>query len=210
MPEGTWSTREDCLQELRTKVAVPRDKRIVGNIAALVPHKDHGTLVRAAKFVAAKRGDIAFVIIGEGELHADLLRLRAELGLESSVFFAGFIPEAQCLLPAFDVFAMSSCMEGLGTIVLDANQAGVPVVATAGGGLPETVNDNQTGLLVPVGDAEALANGILRLLSDDSLAARLARAAQARTRREFSPSDMARKYIEVYQEVLARPTRSNP
>jgi glycosyltransferase involved in cell wall biosynthesis len=204
VPDVTWRSREDCLKELRTVVPVPAGKRVIGNIAALVPHKDHATLLRAARAAVDQRDDLAFVIIGEGPLRDDLLRLRAQLGLEAHVFLAGFIPQAQQLLPAFDVFAMSSCMEGLGTIVLDANLAGIPVVATAGGGLPETVNDHQTGLLVPVGDAPALASAILKLLSDEPLAARLAAAARQRTRTEFAPAVMARKYVDVYQSLLAK------
>src|SRR5207302_1216267 len=129
-------------------------------------------------------------------------QLRAELKLESVVHFTGFVPQAQRLLPAFDVFAMSSCMEGLGTIVLDAGMAGVPVAATAGGGLPEVVIDEQTGLLVPVGDAGALANAILRLLDERPLALRLANRAQARVRTEFSVEHMAQKYIDLYREVV--------
>ena len=95
-------------------------------------------------------------------------------------------------------------MEGLGSIVLDASLAGVPVAATAGGGLPEIVNDGQTGLLAPVGDFNGLAEAILRLLSDSALANQLVSAAQRRTRTEFSPSRMAQKYVKIYHETLGR------
>ena len=132
-----------------------------------------------------------------------MLHLRSELGLTNSVHFTGFIPQAQRLLPGFDVFAMSSCMEGLGTIVLDAAQAGVPVAATAGGGLPEAVLHEQTGLIAPVGDAAALASALLRLLDDRALAERLARAARERAQTEFSVANMAQRYVEIYQGLLA-------
>ena len=202
-PAETFSPKETCLAQLRTLLTLPPGKRIVGNIAALVPHKDHATLLRAAQRVLAQRRDVVFVVIGEGELLENLLRLRAELGLEESFHFAGFVPQAQRLLPAFDVFAMSSCMEGLGSIVLDAALAGVPVVATAGGGLPEIVGDNVTGRLVTVGDDAALAGAIVQLLDEPSTGARLAAAAQARVRAEFSVAAMAAKYEAVYAEVLA-------
>ena len=208
VPDEALPPKEVCLQQLLAKAAIPTGKHIVGNIAALVPHKDHATLLRAAQAVAAQRNDVIFVIIGEGELRADLLRLRAGLRLEKTVYLPGFIPQAQQLLPAFDVFAMSSCMEGLGSIVLEAGMAGIPVVATAGGGLPEIVEDNRTGLLVPVRDAPALANGILRLLSDPLLAARLAESARSRVCTEFSVAHMTRKYIAVYHEVLGRGDQS--
>jgi glycosyltransferase involved in cell wall biosynthesis len=204
VPDEGFLPGEESREELRRKTGLPLDSKIVGNIAALAPHKDQATLLRAAAIVARERNDVTFLVIGEGELRDDLLQLRAGLKLEPVLCFTGFIPQAQRLLKAFDLFAMSSAMEGLGTSVLDANVAGVPVVATAAGGLPEIVNDNETGLLVPVGDSEALARGILRLLDDRALAMRLASSAQERTLREFSPSRMAEKYVEVYQEILKK------
>jgi L-malate glycosyltransferase len=208
VPGDAYLPREASLQQLRERTGVPPGQRIVGNIAALVGHKDHATLLRAAKVVSSSRHDVAFIIVGEGELRRYLRQLRSDLGLTDIVHFTGFIPQAQRLLPGFDVFAMSSSMEGLGTIVLDAGLAGVPVAATAGGGLPEAVLHNQTGLLVPVGDAAALADAIMRLLNDASLAARLADAARARIRSDFSVPFMARSYTEIYQEVLAGADRS--
>lgn len=200
-PEENYPAKESCRAQLTARLKLPPGKRIVGNIAALVPHKDHATLLRAAQRVLAQRNDVVFVVIGEGELRESLLQLRAELGLEKDFYFAGFIPQAQRLLPAFDVFAMSSCMEGLGSIVLDAALAGVPVAATAGGGLPEIVSDNVTGRLVPVGDDAALAGAILQLLDEPATGARLVAAAQARVRAEFSVAAMAAKYEAVYAEV---------
>jgi glycosyltransferase involved in cell wall biosynthesis len=120
------------------------------------------------------------------------------------VRFTGFIPQAQRLLPGFDFFAMSTRMEGFGTIVLDAALAGVPVAATAAGGLPEAVLDGQTGLLAPVGDAPALAAALLRLLEEPALAQRLAQAARRRAEQEFSVTNMARRYVDIYQSLLAR------
>ncbi|MEI6467415.1 MAG: glycosyltransferase [Verrucomicrobiota bacterium] len=202
-PAEEYPPKESCRAQLAARLKLPPGKRIVGNIAALVPPKDHATLLRAAQRVLARRRDVVFVVIGDGELREDLLRLRAELGLENGFHFAGFLPQAQRLLPAFDVFAMSSCMEGLGSIVLDAALAGVPVAATAGGGLPEIVSDNVTGRLVPVGDDAALAGAINQLLDEPATGARLVAASAARVRAEFSVAAMTAKYEAVYGEVLA-------
>jgi glycosyltransferase involved in cell wall biosynthesis len=179
--------------------------RIVGNIAALVGHKDHATLLRAARRVIAEQPDTVFVIIGEGALRGELLHLRRELGLEHSVHFAGYLPQAEQFLPAFDVFAMSSSSEGLGSIVLDAFAARVPVATTAGGGLAELVREGETGLLAPVGDDAALAAAIARLLTDKALAARVTRTARERVLSEFSVAGMANRYVELYREALAMP-----
>ena len=204
VPDGALQSRETCAREIRERTGIAAGQQIVGNIAALVGHKDHATLLRAAKIVTARREDVALVIVGDGDLKENLLRLRDELGLAGRVHFTGFIPQAQRWLPGFDVFAMSSCMEGLGTIVLDAAQAGVPVAATAGGGLPEIVLHEQTGLLAPVGDASQLAAAIIRLLSEPSLATRLLQAAQSRVRTDFSVAYMAQSYLDLYHEIAGK------
>jgi glycosyltransferase involved in cell wall biosynthesis len=190
--------------ELRAKLDLPTDKKIVGNIAALVGHKAQATLLRAARQLCDRRSDVLFVVMGDGELKEDLLRLRAQLGLESQVRFLGHLPEAQQYLPAFDVFAMSSCMEGLGSIVLDAFNAGVPVAATAGGGLPELVRHEETGLLVPVGDARALADAINRLLDDLALGQGLCDRAKLKVTSDFSVTRMAERYQATYEDILRR------
>jgi len=123
----------DQMRALRVELQVPVGMKVVGNIAALVGHKDHATLLRAARAVTRQRTDVMFLIIGDGDLRDDLQRQQHELGLDDSVRFLGFLPEAERLLPAFDIFVMSSHMEGLGSIVLDAFAADVPVAATAAG-----------------------------------------------------------------------------
>ncbi len=208
VPDEGYLPRNVCLKHLREQTGLAADKKIIGNIAALVPDKDQATLLRAAKIVTSRRRDVAFIIAGEGRLKETLLELRNELGLANTVYFTGFIPQAQKFLSGFDVFAISSSNEGFCTIILDAALAGVPVAATAGGGIPENVLHEQTGLLVPVGDAPALANAVLRLLADPLLAARLAESARSRVRAEFSVAHMTRKYVAVYQEVLGRAGQS--
>jgi L-malate glycosyltransferase len=201
VPSGQRAQRA---AEFRERLGIAPQTKLVGNIGALVGHKDHATLLRAAKDVLSRRKDVAFVIVGDGELKDHLHRLRQELGLTASVHFAGFIPQAEELLGSFDVFAMSSCMEGLGSIVMDAFAARVPVAATAGGGLPELVRDNETGLLAPVADDAGLARHITRLLDDAALRERLCANARSWVASECSVNTMAARYTEVYREVLAR------
>jgi len=95
-------------------------------------------------------------------------------------------------------------MEGLGSIVLDAFAAGVPVAATAGGGLPELVRDGETGLLVPVGDHAGLAEAMLRLLEEAELAERLRTAARDWVQRERSVEAMVQAYLQLYARLLSR------
>lgn len=191
-------------EAVRARLGISSQTKLIGNIAALVGHKDHATLLRTAKVLAERRPDVRFVILGDGELKANLLSLRRELGLEDKVLMPGFVPQAEECLPAFDVFAMSSCMEGLGSIVLDAFAAGVPVVATAGGGLPELVRPGENGLLAPVGDAPALADAINCLLDNPALAKELSSKARQRVRSEYSVTRMVEQYQAVYERILGR------
>lgn len=187
---------------LRTRLAVPSDRRIVGCIGALTAEKDHATLLRAARELRSKASPVHFVVIGDGPLKGDLLRLRHELGLDETVQFTGFIPEAQALLGAFDAFVLCSRSEGLGSIILDAFAAGVPVIATSVGGISELVADGVTGLLVPAGDSLMLAASIERLLSDHALRDRIIAAARAMVQQEFTVQRMAERYVGIYEEAL--------
>lgn len=208
MPDPEWLTPQH-REAVRARLGIPPGVKLVGNIAALVGHKDQATLLRAAKVVTERRRDIRFVILGEGELEEPLHQMRRELRLEERVLMPGFVPQAEQCLPAFDVFAMSSCMEGLGSIVLDAFAAGVPVAATAGGGLPELVRNVDTGLLAAVGDATGLAEAILRLVDDTSLSTRLSSTARAWVQTECSVDRMAGSYLDLYRQILpAHPRHS--
>lgn len=189
-------------KELRQHLKIMPDQKVVGTIGALVGHKDHDTLLRAAKRLAEKRTDVRWVVIGDGDRREELLAARHKLGLDDIVHFAGFVPQAEECLPAFDVFALSSNMEGLPNVVLEAFVAGIPVAATAASGTPELVRDDQTGLLVPVGDDAALAKAIGRLLDDSALCRQLAAAARSVVESEFTVQRMAKEYRAVYEQVL--------
>jgi len=191
-------------QDLRRRLGIDPAQTVIGTIGALVDHKAHEVLLRAAQRVARGRSDVRFVIVGEGKREPELARLRGELGLERVVEFAGYVPQAAECLPAFQVFALSSNMEGLPNVILEAFGAGVPVAATAASGTPQLVRDGQTGLLVPVGDDAALAKAILRLIDDPALAQRVAAAARRYVETEFTLDRMAERYRAVYEEVLGR------
>lgn len=194
-------TRPD-RRALRQRLQLPDDLPIVGCIGALTEEKDHATLLRAARQLKHSSHRARVVIIGDGPLKPDLHRLRDELGLADVVHFAGFIPEAQTLIGAFDAFVLCSRAEGLGSIVLDAFGAGVPVVATAVGGIPELVDHGATGLLVPAGEPARLAAALGQLLDDTALRERLAATARQRVEREFTVARMAECYRAVYEQAL--------
>ncbi len=150
---------------LHADLWLPHHAPIVGNVAALVPHKGQRHLIEAAAIVVKTIPDARFVIAGEGELRPALERQIKEHHLEKHVFLLGFRPDVLSVHKAFDVFVMSSVTEGLGTSLLDAMACRNPIVATTTGGIPEVVADGKTGLLVPPRDHEAMANAIMTLLA---------------------------------------------
>lgn len=198
---------------VRTSVGADARTLLVGNVAALAPHKAQNDLLRAAARVLAKRDDVRFFIVGEGALRAELEALARELGISERVVFTGFRTDALDLLRAFDVFAMSSYLEGLGTSIMDAQALGVPVVATRTGGIPELIEDGVTGLLVPPRNPEALADAILRFLGDATLRRACAEAARLQSSR-YDYHTTVYKTLDVYRELCenlgsrAEPRRS--
>ena len=187
--------------DLHAELWLPHHAPVVGNVAALVPHKGQRHLIDAAAIVVKKVPDARFVIVGEGELRAALEREIKDRHLEKHVFLAGFRPDVLSVHKAFDIFVMSSVTEGLGTSLFDAMACAKPVVATTAGGMPEVVVDGRTGLLVPPRDHQAMAAAIVRLLGDARLRASMGAAGQARVQERFSADRMVRDTLQVYQRV---------
>jgi L-malate glycosyltransferase len=186
---------------LHEELWLPHDAPIVGNVAALVPHKGQRHLVEAAALVVRQVPDARFVIAGAGELKESLERQIKEHHLEKHVLLAGFRPDVLSLHKAFDLFVMSSVTEGLGTSLLDAMAAGKSIVATKTGGIPEVVVDGETGILVPPRDHQAMADAIVRLLTDAALRQRMGEAGLRRVRQQFSAERMVQNTLRVYQRV---------
>jgi glycosyltransferase involved in cell wall biosynthesis len=186
-----------------TADAAPLDlqRPIVGEIARLAEVKGQRTLLRACAGL-----DVSVVLVGadleQGGAYRALLEREAdELGIRNRVLFTGYRADAASLLRSFDVFALPSTTEGLPLVLLEAMAAGVPVVATPVGGVPELVADGETGLLVPPGDADALEAAIRRLLDEPETARRLAANALAQVEERFSERVMGERVLAVYEDL---------
>jgi glycosyltransferase involved in cell wall biosynthesis len=182
---------------------LPAHAPVVGNVAALVPHKGQRHLIDAAALVIRAIPDARFVILGEGELRPALERQIRHLGLEKHVLLAGFRPDVLSLLKTIDVFAMSSLTEGLGTSLLDAMACGRPIVATRTGGIPEVVT-HETAILVPPRDHDAMATAIVELLRDEGRRHAMGEAGRRHVRAHFSAARMVRDTVRVYDTVRGR------
>ena len=187
--------------DLHQDLWLPHGAPIVGNVAALVPHKGQRYLVEAAVKLLPDQPDARIVIAGEGELGPSLEQQIKQHHLEKHVLLAGFRPDVLSLHKAFDIFVMSSVTEGLGTSLLDAMACGKPVVATNVGGIPEVVADGETGILVPPRDPAALAEALRKLLADPALRQRMGAAGLVRVRTTFSAVHMVRNTLRAYQHV---------
>ena len=188
---------------VREEYWFPAHSLVVGNIAALVPHKGQKYLIDAAAMVVAAMAHARFVILGEGELRGALEHQIKQLHLGQHVVLAGFRTDILAQLKALDLFVMSSVTEGLGTSLLDAMAAARPIVATRAGGIPEVMAEGETGLLVPPRDGRSLADAILALLRDDDRRRGMGQAGLARARALFSADRMVEETLRVYHSLGA-------
>lgn len=188
---------------IRERLGLPAGTVIVANVAALVPHKDHATLLRAAAALAGRFPDVHWVVAGAGPERERLERLRAGLGLERRVHLLGQVEEPARLIADADCFVMSSKEEGLGTAVLDAMALGIPVASTSAGGLPEMLKGG-AGVLAPPHDPEALADAVARLLLAPDFARETARLATVAVER-FTARRMAEAVRSVYRSCVSFP-----
>ncbi len=185
---------------VRAEWGIRSDETLVGNIAHLADHKGQRYLVEAIPRVLERHPGVRFVIVGEGELAAELKARAARLNLGDRLLFPGFRRDVEAVMDALDLFVLPSHLEGLGTIVLDAMMAGKPVVATRTGGVPDVVEDGVTGLLVPPRDSVALCDALCRVLEDSAEAGRRAEAARRMAVTRFSVDAMVEGNLAVYQE----------
>lgn len=186
----------------RAELGVPDTAALVGNVGALVGHKDHATLINAMPYVLKEVPNAHLVIAGDGPLRPQLDDLIARLAINAHATLLGRRDDVPRLLHALDLFVMSSKEEGLGTSVLDAMACGVPVVATAAGGIPEMVKDGATGILSPVGDSARLAEGIVRVLQNTVSRDTLVENARRMVYDRFTVDRMVEGNLRVYEEVL--------
>lgn len=202
---GRFEAAPDRPEELRRELGIPEDAPVVGAIGAMCFAKGFGHLIDAIPLVAEQVPGAHFILVGDGELRGELERKAKALGLgPEALTFAGWRDNIAELLALFDVFASSSVEEGLGTSVMQALAMGRAAVVTDAGGLPEIVEDGENGLVVPAGNAAALADGIVRLLSDGGLRARMGAAGRRTVEERFAPARMVDATIAVYREVLGR------
>ncbi|MBI2060052.1 MAG: glycosyltransferase family 4 protein [Nitrospirae bacterium] len=192
---------------VRSALKLERSAPLVGYFGNLIPRKGPQILVESAPHVLRRQRDAQFVLVGDepvggsGRFRQRLADRVRQLGVESAVHFTGAVPDIRPYLSEVNVAAIPSLQEPFGRVVIEAMAMGVPVVATAVGGIPEIIHDGEDGVLVPPGAPLEFAEGILKLLDDPALAGRIARAASDHVRKNFAAPVMARRIESVLDPV---------
>ena len=193
---GSEHTRREKRRELGLA-----DGPVLGIIARLSDVKGHDVLVRSFQRVIARFPEAQLLIAGQGKEENALKRLVRTLNLEEHVRFYPLVEQASGLLALFDVFVMPSRQEGLGLAIMEAQACGVPVVASRVGGIPDLIADRRTGILVPPGEPELLAEAIVTVLSDGKLARTIGANAREFIVQNFSAEKMAEETLKAYEKL---------
>jgi glycosyltransferase involved in cell wall biosynthesis len=186
---------------MRVELGVPPGIPLAGIIARLTEQKAHPVLFAAMAQTPAL-APLHLIVVGDGELRDDLRARATSLGIAERVHFLGARRDLGSLLAAVDVFVMPSLWEGLPLSMVLAMGAGLPVVATRVAGIPEVVQDDVTGLLVPPGDATALGAALARLVADRSVGQRLGAAAREFVRPRFGVDGYVSAVTALYDRLL--------
>lgn len=193
----------DTRERLRKEFGFEAHHLVVGMTGRLRPEKGHDILLEAVPDVVREVPDARFLLIGSGSLGGELRERLDRSGFASHVHMAGFRTDVPDCLAALDAYVQPSRSEGLGTSILEASAAGLPIVASRTGGIPDVIIDGETGLLADPESPPALARALIRLLKDPSLRQTLAAAARRRVQTVFSIGPLVENTEKAYHSVLA-------
>lgn len=200
-----WEVSGDKRRRAREAFGLDKGDVAVAMAARLVPDKGHHVLLDAFAKVASSAEQLRLLIAGDGPLEGEI-RTRAARLPGDRIRVLGFIHDVHALFAASDIVVfptMPALGEGFGLVALEAGASGLPVVATDVGALPEVVTHLQTGIVIPPGDPDALAEALTALLRDQPLRRRLGQAAAERAKARFGLDAMVASTLAVYEEVLA-------
>ena len=187
-------------REARALLGIPDTVKVIGTTGRLAAQKAPLDMARAIASIGGT--DVVMVWVGDGDMRSDTERLVARLGIADRFRLLGNREDVPRLLPAFDVFAMSSLFEGLPCSIVEAMMCGIPVVATAVNSVPELVIAGRTGLTARPGDPGSLSVALTYMLAHPEQAARMASAAAAHVREQFRPETVRQDLVEVYDGAL--------
>lgn len=190
-------------EEARAELAIPPDAPVLATVAVQREPKGIQHMLAALPAVAAAFPTVRYLLVGDGPHRPALEQQARELGLADRVVFAGAREDVPRLLAAADIFVLPSLTEALPTVVAEAMAAGLPIVATTVGGIPEMVRHGEAALLVPPSDPEALAAAVLRLLANPRQASAMGRSGRRLVAERFDIRTQARALADDYRALAA-------
>jgi glycosyltransferase involved in cell wall biosynthesis len=190
--------------DVRQELGIDAGVYVILQAARLQPIKDHATAIRAMARVVTTDGAVRLLLAGAGPQASEIDSLIKGLGLVNHVCRLGLRTDVHRLLGAADAALLSSVSEGIPLSLIEAMAAGLPVVSTRVGGVPEVVEEGRSGLLVPAGDDDALAQRILRLARNPALGQQLGQAGRERAQALFSEERMIAEYARIYREMTEK------
>jgi len=190
----------------RETLKIAPDAKVLGVVAALIRRKGHCYLLESMVKITREFPSALLLVVGEGPLRGELVRLAEGAGIAKNVWFTGHTEKIQEILEAVDVLVLPSLAEGLGVSILEGMAMGLPVVASAVGGIPDAVRDGENGFLAPVRDPDAIAERVLCLLKDPRLAIEMGKRGRAIVEQDFSSIGMTKQYETLYCNLIQRRT----
>lgn len=191
------------IEEKRMGLRLDRGSLVIGMVARLVPRKGAQILLEAVPTILAQEPSVHFLFVGDGPLKEQLMHRAMRLSISDRVSFLGTRSDVPELLQIMHLFVFPSLeREGFGLALVEAMAAGKPVVATRLGSIPEVVEEGATGLLVPPGDSDALADAILAILHDRERAKEMGKRGRGRALARFDVATTARKLEGIYHALL--------
>lgn len=187
----------------RRLLGIADDELAILQVARLHPVKDHVTAIRAMADVVKQVPKARLLLVGDGACRANLEALISKRNLQAHVTLVGVRDDVPALMPAADVFLLSSLSEGISVTLLEAMATGLPIAATDVGGNSEVVRHDHTGLLSPRQDAPALARNLITLLSNPDKRTAFGQAGKTRLLEQFTQAQMHHNYAQLYQQMLA-------
>lgn len=191
----------------RATLGLSADTPVCGSVGRLVVEKGYTHLLEALSLARREIPDLRWLSIGDGPLKSDLVARAEALGLQDAIIWAGLRQDVESLLPAMDLWVMSSVEEGLPVALLEAMGSACPIIATRIGGIPDAVDDGREALLVPVGDPAAMAAAMVALVRDPARAKSMGERARERASKQYSIESVARRIEQVYRDEIARAGR---
>lgn len=186
----------------RNKLCIQMNAIVVGTVGHLFELKGHECLIKAARIITQKFNNITFLVVGDGPLQNNLINKAKEYGISKQFIWCGSVKDVIPLLSIMDIFVLTSLTEGLSRALMESMAMGLPAVCSGIDGNLEAVVNGETGFIFPVNDHSTLAEKLLLLIKDDKLREKMGARARVKVKEEFDMQNLARKYEELYMEII--------